>query len=58
MTSSELKNLDTVSLVEMRKNRKEQMEKLQAAGWWDIASNYHKTYIAPINVELMKRNVW
>jgi len=53
-----MKSYTTTELVEMRKTRKAQMEKLQERGWWEVASNYHETYIAPINDELMKRNVW
>jgi hypothetical protein len=53
-----MENVKTETLIHMRKDRTEQMEKLQIAGRWTIASNYHETFIAPINVELMKRNVW
>ena len=56
--SEVLKNWTTAELVETRKTRKEQMEKLQENGWWVVASNYHETYIAPINQELTRRKVW
>lgn len=52
------KNTPTAELIETRKNRKEQMEKMQNNGWWDAASNYHEAAIAPLNAELLKRGVW
>jgi hypothetical protein len=53
-----MENVKTETLIQMRKDRTDRMEKLQIAGRWTIASNYHETFIAPINVELSNRKVW
>jgi len=54
----DLELLDTATLKQMRAARKDQMERLQARGWWEVADHYHAAWIAPINVELEKRGEW